>query len=245
MVTVRTATRADAPAIARILSEAFRDDPAWSVTLPEDETRHTKLTSYYLRRVRRHPQWVDVAMDDGRVVAAPRGADEDKELALLDAAWAGPKKVNDPRKLLAEQGYPVAQATFWAYAAMVGLSLATIGFIFFLGRFWDVASDPIVGTLSDRTRTRFGRRRPWIAAGGLLFGVGSALLEHRLRVVDHSANPLAFLESTTPASRRLYERFGFEAVGSVPTLPGQSSTAMVRRPVGSADRSDRPDGRAE
>ena len=38
MVTVRTATRADAPAIARILSEAFRDDPAWSVTLPEDQT---------------------------------------------------------------------------------------------------------------------------------------------------------------------------------------------------------------
>ena len=76
-------------------------------------------------------------------------------------------------------------------------------------------------------------------------GVGSALLAHRLRVVDHSANPLAFLESTTPASRRLYERFGFEAVGSVPTLPGQSSTAMVRRLVDSADQSDRPDGSAE
>jgi Na+/melibiose symporter-like transporter len=54
--------------------------------------------------------------------------------------------------------------------------VATIGLIFFIGRFWDVAADPIVGALSDRTRSRFGRRRPWIAAGGLLFGLSSALL---------------------------------------------------------------------
>lgn len=62
------------------------------------------------------------------------------------------------------------------YASTFGLSLTAIGFILFIGRFWDVAVDPIVGTLSDRTRTRFGRRRPWIAAGGLIFGLASTLL---------------------------------------------------------------------
>ncbi|MCI4654456.1 MFS transporter [Sphingomonas aquatilis] len=77
---------------------------------------------------------------------------------------------------LAGAGLPLVLFVPQLYASHFGLSLATIGFIFFLGRFWDVASDPIVGALSDRTRTRFGRRRPWIAAGGLLFGVGSALL---------------------------------------------------------------------
>jgi len=77
---------------------------------------------------------------------------------------------------LSGAGLPLVLFIPQLYASHFGLSLATIGFIFFLGRFWDVASDPIVGTLSDRTRTRFGRRRPWIAAGGLLFGVGSALL---------------------------------------------------------------------
>ncbi len=61
------------------------------------------------------------------------------------------------------------------YASHFGLSLATIGFIFFLGRFWDVASDPIVGTLSDRTRTR-SPAAAMDRRGGLLFGVGSALL---------------------------------------------------------------------
>lgn len=77
---------------------------------------------------------------------------------------------------LSGAGLPLALFVPQVYASHFGLSLATIGFIFFLGRFWDVAADPIVGMLSDRTRTRFGRRRPWIAAGGALFGIGAALL---------------------------------------------------------------------
>ncbi|WP_375196617.1 MFS transporter [Sphingobium sp.] len=71
---------------------------------------------------------------------------------------------------------PLALFVPQLYASKFGLSLATIGLIFLIGRFWDVAADPIVGALSDRTRSRFGRRRPWIAAGGLLFGLSSALL---------------------------------------------------------------------
>lgn len=77
---------------------------------------------------------------------------------------------------IAGAGLPLILFVPQLYASHYGLSLATIGLIFFLGRFWDVAADPIVGVLSDRTRSRFGRRKPWIAAGGLLFGLGSALL---------------------------------------------------------------------
>lgn len=77
---------------------------------------------------------------------------------------------------IAGAGLPLALFVPQLYATHFGIPLATIGFIFLLGRLWDVASDPIVGVLSDRTRSRFGRRRPWIAAGGLLFGLGSVLL---------------------------------------------------------------------
>ncbi len=45
----------------------------------------------------------------------------------------------------------------------LGLSLSTVGLIFMLTRFWDVATDPVLGFLSDRFPTRWGRRRPWIA----------------------------------------------------------------------------------
>ncbi len=51
------------------------------------------------------------------------------------------------------------------YAAEIGLSLAAVGAIFFLARAWDGFIDPIIGILSDRTRSRFGRRKPWIAIG--------------------------------------------------------------------------------
>lgn len=56
-------------------------------------------------------------------------------------------------------------------------------------------------------------------------GVGTTLIQHRL---DHVGSAPAFLESTTPASRRLYERFGFEARVTDDMVPG--SSAMTRRP---------------
>jgi Na+/melibiose symporter-like transporter len=45
------------------------------------------------------------------------------------------------------------------------LAPLSVGLLFAAGRVWDAISDPIVGTLSDRTRTRLGRRRPWMLAG--------------------------------------------------------------------------------
>jgi Na+/melibiose symporter-like transporter len=50
------------------------------------------------------------------------------------------------------------------YAGATGLGLAAIGGVLLVARLWDVAVDPAIGWLSDRTRTRWGRRRPWMAA---------------------------------------------------------------------------------
>lgn len=59
------------------------------------------------------------------------------------------------------------------YAQHYGLPLATIGLIFLFERLWGAAADPLIGILSDRTRSRFGRRKPWVLAGGLLYGLAS------------------------------------------------------------------------
>ena len=105
--------------------------------------------------------------------AAARPEDRSGEKPLSPSRLAGFASIAVP---LAGAGLPLAIFVPQLYATEFGLSLAAIGLIFLIGRFWDVAVDPFVGALSDRTRSRFGRRRPWIAAGGLLFGLSSALL---------------------------------------------------------------------
>ncbi|MBT4492327.1 MAG: MFS transporter, partial [Gammaproteobacteria bacterium] len=48
------------------------------------------------------------------------------------------------------------------YTQDLGLGMASVGFILMLSRIWDVVTDPIIGYFSDRTRTRIGRRKPWL-----------------------------------------------------------------------------------
>ena len=60
---------------------------------------------------------------------------------------------------------------------VLGMSAAVMGMILFLGRgIWDSIADPIAGYLSDRTRTRLGRRRPWLLASAIPLGVTFVLL---------------------------------------------------------------------
>ena len=66
---------------------------------------------------------------------------------------------------LAIIGYPLSIWIPAHYSGGLGLSLAAVGTILMLARFTDVLTDPIVGELSDRWRTRIGRRKPWIIAG--------------------------------------------------------------------------------
>ena len=56
----------------------------------------------------------------------------------------------------------------------VGLSGTMAGTALLLGKFWDAVTDPAVGVLSDRTRTRWGRRRPWFLFAA--FPLGFAFL---------------------------------------------------------------------
>jgi GPH family glycoside/pentoside/hexuronide:cation symporter len=49
----------------------------------------------------------------------------------------------------------------------VHLGAALAGAAILIGKFWDAVTDPMVGFISDRTRTRWGRRRPYFLFGAL------------------------------------------------------------------------------
>ena len=59
---------------------------------------------------------------------------------------------------------------------VVGIAPAIAAIGLFIGKSWDYINDPLVGYLSDRTRTRWGRRRPFLLFGALPFGLAFAFL---------------------------------------------------------------------
>ena len=57
---------------------------------------------------------------------------------------------------------------FWSsymmmfYTDVFGLSAAFVGMLFFGARAWDAINDPMMGVIADKTRTKWGRFRPWL-----------------------------------------------------------------------------------
>ncbi len=63
---------------------------------------------------------------------------------------------------------------FWLlffYTDVYGISAAAAGTIMLVARFWDMAIDPVIGIISDRTNTRWGKFRPYILFGAIPYAV--------------------------------------------------------------------------
>ncbi len=50
----------------------------------------------------------------------------------------------------------------FAFTDLLAIAPATAGMIFLIARSWDAINDPVMGFVADRTRTRWGRFRPWL-----------------------------------------------------------------------------------
>ncbi len=57
-----------------------------------------------------------------------------------------------------------------------GISPGVLGVIGVIYRVWDAITDPVVGNMSDNTRTRWGRRRPFILVGAVLTAIITPML---------------------------------------------------------------------
>lgn len=72
----------------------------------------------------------------------------------------------------------VARNAFWFVflTNVVGIGPAAAGTAVLIGRIWDSINDPLIGTISDRMNTRWGRRRPFLLFGAIPFGITFFLL---------------------------------------------------------------------
>lgn len=88
---------------------------------------------------------------------------------------SGPTRISWPDKFayalpalsLAVIGIPVYVFLPKFYTDTIGLSISTVGILLMAVRLFDAVTDPVIGYLSDRTTSRFGRRRPYIAFGSV------------------------------------------------------------------------------
>lgn len=61
------------------------------------------------------------------------------------------------------------------YTDVFGISAAAMGTMFLVTRIWDAVNDPMMGMIADRTNSRWGKFRPYIAGFAIPFAIGGIL----------------------------------------------------------------------
>ncbi|MCR5041696.1 MAG: glycoside-pentoside-hexuronide (GPH):cation symporter [Clostridia bacterium] len=62
------------------------------------------------------------------------------------------------------------------YRKVFGLPAGSVSFMMLLSGLWDAVNDPLIGSLVDKTRTRFGKLRPWLLVTPLPFAILTVVL---------------------------------------------------------------------
>jgi len=145
---------------------------------------------------------------------------------------------------LAVIGYPLSIWIPAHYSGGLGISLATVGTILMLARLTDVVTDPLMGEISDRWRTKIGRRRPWLLIGapvmmlgvynlfmpaqgvGLsyfllwltVFFLGSTMIALPHRAWGAELSPDYHQRSRVTAAREIYVLVGLMVAAAVPMI---------------------------
>lgn len=61
------------------------------------------------------------------------------------------------------------------YTDVFGISAAAVGTLLLATRVWDTINDPLMGMIADRTKTRWGRFRPYLLFGAIPLGIAAIL----------------------------------------------------------------------
>jgi GPH family glycoside/pentoside/hexuronide:cation symporter len=110
-----------------------------------------------------------------------RGRDERERQAMSQHRLSAAKKVGFTLGDYASNLYWQSVSIFllFFYTEAVGIPAATAGLIYMVASIVDALSDPVMGAIADRTRTRRGRYRPYILFGCVPLGLSFVLLYWR------------------------------------------------------------------
>ena len=61
------------------------------------------------------------------------------------------------------------------YTDILGIPVVAAGAIYLAAMFWDAITDPLIAIFADRTRTRWGKYRPWLLFGAPAFAISYPL----------------------------------------------------------------------
>lgn len=199
-IEIAPADRSDAPECARLLAQALQDDRVMHRLIPGRD-RLARMEMVLLSELR-----------DGALMHGALDMARDESGRLLGvAAWSAPVR---RRRTLTESLLHARERV--RRANVIGLSA--------------------LPTARSAERALARRRPGWahwyledigVAEHARGLGVGAALLTHGTARADAERMP-AYLEATTPDSRRLYERHGFHALASIHLGGGACATSMLR-----------------
>ena len=83
------------------------------------------------------------------------------------------------------------------YTDIFGISAAAAGTMFLFVRFFDIINDPFIGSMADRTKSRFGKFRPWILYGMVPFGILGCLMFYTPDLATNAKLVYAYITYTT------------------------------------------------
>lgn len=104
------------------------------------------------------------------------------------------------------------------YTDVLALPATTAGLIFLVAMVWDGISDPIMGYLAERTRTRWGSYRPYLLFGGPVLAASMVLMFYRPQAEGTAL--IAYAAATHVLFRTVY---------TVMSIPYSSLSARITR----------------
>ena len=115
-----------------------------------------------------------------------------------------------------DNGFSVFLLIF--YNQVMGLDAGVVGTVIMAALIFDAFADPIIGELSDRTQSKWGRRLPWLYAAAIPLGISWMLLWHPPEMSDNML--VVWLFCTAVLVRTLVSMCEVPSIALVPELTG-------------------------